>query len=66
MKNLKNKIDVIEEELQKREQKRQQETIVRKSVNEAAQIKVERLPYSYSSLKQFIDPETMNVHYNKH
>jgi Fe-Mn family superoxide dismutase len=66
MKNLKNKIDVIEEELQKREQKRQQETKVRKSVNEAAQIKVERLPYSYSSLKQFIDPETMNVHYNKH
>jgi Fe-Mn family superoxide dismutase len=66
MKNLKNKIDVIEEELQKREQKRQQDFKVKKAVNEAAQIKVERLPYSYSSLKQFIDPETMNIHYNKH
>jgi len=66
MKNLKNKIDVIEEELQKREQKRQDTARVRQSVNEAKQIKVERLPYSYSSLKQFIDPETMNIHYNKH
>jgi superoxide dismutase, Fe-Mn family len=29
-------------------------------------IGIEKLPYSYSSLKSFIDPETMDVHYNKH
>jgi Fe-Mn family superoxide dismutase len=66
MKNLKNKIEVIEEELQKNEDKRKHEQSIRKSVNENKQIKIERLPYSYSALKQFIDPETMNVHYNKH
>jgi len=29
-------------------------------------IGIESLPYSYSSLKKFIDPETMSVHYNGH
>jgi Fe-Mn family superoxide dismutase len=29
-------------------------------------IGIEKLPYSYSALKQFIDPETMDFHYNKH
>jgi Fe-Mn family superoxide dismutase len=29
-------------------------------------IGIEKLPYSYSALKPFIDPETMNFHYNKH
>jgi Fe-Mn family superoxide dismutase len=29
-------------------------------------IGIEKLPYSYSALKTFIDPETMNFHYNKH
>ena len=29
-------------------------------------IKVEKLPYSYTSLSRFIDSETMNTHYNKH
>ena len=29
-------------------------------------IGIEKLPYSYSSLKKFIDPETMSVHYNGH
>ena len=29
-------------------------------------IGIEKLPYSYTALKQFIDPETMNFHYNKH
>ena len=66
MKNLKNRIEVIEEDLQKKEIKRQQEQKVRKVVTEAKNIKIERLPYSYSALKQFIDPETMSVHYNKH
>ena len=66
MKNLKNRIEVIEEDLQKKEVKRQQEQKVRRVVAEAKNIKIERLPYSYSALKQFIDPETMSVHYNKH
>ena len=66
MKNLKNRIEVLEEQLEKKEQKRQQEIKHRKVVEEAKQISVEKLPYSYSALKQFIDPETMNVHYNKH
>lgn len=30
------------------------------------EIKVDKLPYKYSSLKKFIDEETMNIHYNKH
>ena len=66
MKNLKNRIEVLEEELQKKEQRRQQVQKLKKVVEEAKQIQVEKLPYSYSSLKQFIDPETMSVHYNKH
>jgi Fe-Mn family superoxide dismutase len=66
MKNLKNRIEVLEEQLEKKEQKRQQEVKHKKVVEEAKQISVEKLPYSYSALKQFIDPETMNVHYNKH
>ena len=66
MKNLKNRIEVIEEDLQKKEVKRQQEQKVQKVVTEAKNIKIEKLPYSYSALKQFIDPETMSVHYNKH
>ena len=29
-------------------------------------IGIEKLPYSYSALKQFVDPKTMDIHYNKH
>jgi Fe-Mn family superoxide dismutase len=29
-------------------------------------IGIEKLPYSYSAIKQFVDPKTMNIHYNKH
>jgi Fe-Mn family superoxide dismutase len=29
-------------------------------------IGIEKLPYSYSALKPFIDAETMDFHYNKH
>lgn len=35
-------------------------------ITEMKKIGIEKLPYSYSALKQFIDPETMNFHYNKH
>ncbi len=35
-------------------------------INEMKKIGIEKLPYSYSALKQFIDAETMDFHYNKH
>jgi hypothetical protein len=35
-------------------------------LTEMKRIGIDKLPYSYSSLKQFIDPETMSYHYNKH
>jgi len=35
-------------------------------LSEMKKIGIEKLPYSYTSLKSFIDPETMDVHYNKH
>lgn len=35
-------------------------------ISEMKKIGIEKLPYSYSSLERFIDPKTMNVHYNKH
>jgi len=35
-------------------------------ISEMKKIGIEKLPYSYSALKTFIDPETMNFHYNKH
>ena len=70
MKNLVNRVEEIEIELEKREVKRQKvnENKIKnlKAINEASQIKIEKLPYSYDSLKSFIDPETMDVHYNKH
>lgn len=33
---------------------------------EMKKIGIEKLPYSYSAIKQFVDPETMDIHYNKH
>jgi len=35
-------------------------------ITEMKKIGIEKLPYSYTALKQFIDPETMDFHYNKH
>jgi Fe-Mn family superoxide dismutase len=35
-------------------------------ITEMKKIGIEKLPYSYSALNQFIDPETMSFHYNKH
>jgi len=56
MKNIKNKIQVLEERIRQNEQQ----------LHEAKKIRAEKLPYGYSALRQFIDPETMNIHYNKH
>ena len=35
-------------------------------INEMRTIGIEKLPYSYSSIRRFIDPETMKFHYQKH
>ena len=59
MRNLKKKIHDIEQNLQNKQ------TIKEESLHEAKKIRAEKLPYGYSALRQFIDPETMNIHYNK-
>jgi Fe-Mn family superoxide dismutase len=60
MRNLKKKIHDIEQNLQNKQ------TLKEESLHEAKKIRAEKLPYGYSALRQFIDPETMNIHYNKH
>jgi len=35
-------------------------------LTEMKKIGIEKLPYSYSAFKDFIDPKTMDIHYNKH
>jgi Fe-Mn family superoxide dismutase len=66
-KKLKSEIEELEEritgttEIQESLQNEQKEIL-----SEMNKIGIEKLPYAYSSLKRFIDPKTMNVHYNKH
>jgi superoxide dismutase, Fe-Mn family len=35
-------------------------------LTEMKKIGIEKLPYSYSAFREFIDPKTMDIHYNKH
>lgn len=54
------------QELEKKiitEQKKEESQIL---LSEMKKIGIDKLPYSYSSLKQFIDSDTMKIHYNKH
>jgi superoxide dismutase, Fe-Mn family len=62
MKKLEEKINLIENEITKIDDKKNQKLFL----NEMKKIGIEKLPYSYSALKQFIDPETMKYHYNRH
>ena len=62
MKNIEKKIDLITEKIKTVEKNENQKLFL----NEMKRIGIERLPYAYSALKQFIDAETMNYHYNKH
>jgi Fe-Mn family superoxide dismutase len=62
MKHIENKIKLITEEIKEIEKLDNQKLFL----NEMKKIGIEKLPYSYSALKQFIDAETMNYHYNKH
>jgi len=62
MKKIEEKINLISEEIKKVEKEAVKESLI----VEMKKIGIDRLPYSYSALKKFIDAETMNVHYNKH
>jgi Fe-Mn family superoxide dismutase len=62
MKNIENKIGLITEQIKKVENDENQKLFL----TEMKKIGIEKLPYAYSALKQFIDAETMNYHYNKH
>ena len=65
-KKLKAEIEELEDKLTTNEDL--QETIQNEQkeiINEMKKIGIEKLPYAYSALKQFIDAETMNYHYNK-
>jgi Fe-Mn family superoxide dismutase len=59
MKTLENKVNLLTEEIKIKNAKR---TLI----SEAKKIGIEKLPYAYSALKNFIDYETMDFHYNKH
>ena len=60
--NIEKKISLINEEIFLEETKPYKEFII----SEMKRIGIEKLPYSYSALKNFIDPKTMDIHYNKH
>jgi Fe-Mn family superoxide dismutase len=66
MNKIEKKITLLEEHIKEQET----EKIIKKQevyfINEMKKIGIEKLPYSYSALRRFIDAETMNVHYNKH
>jgi Fe-Mn family superoxide dismutase len=62
MKKLEEKIQQLENQILENHVNKEKELLI----TEMKKIGIEKLPYSYSALKQFIDPETMNFHYNKH
>jgi len=61
-----NKIEEKIQQLETQILKEQIDTEKELLITEMKKIGIEKLPYSYSALKQFIDAETMNFHYNKH
>lgn len=62
MQKIENRIQQIEKLIQENHTHREKDFLI----SEMKKIGIEKLPYSYSALKKFIDSETMNVHYNKH
>lgn len=62
MKKTKEKIQQLELQILETHVNKEKELLI----TEMKKIGIEKLPYSYTALKQFIDPETMNFHYNKH
>lgn len=62
MKKIEKKILQLETQILENHVNKEKELLI----TEMKKIGIEKLPYSYSALKQFIDPETMDFHYNKH
>jgi Fe-Mn family superoxide dismutase len=62
MTKIQQKIEQLELQIVEQKVTREKELLI----TEMKKIGIEKLPYSYSALKQFIDPETMDFHYNKH
>ena len=62
MRKLQEKVEQIANKIKLQETKENEKLFI----NEMKKIGIEKLPYSYSALKQFIDPETMSYHYNGH
>jgi Fe-Mn family superoxide dismutase len=62
LKPISNRIDILTEQIVLLDKI----NIQKEFITEMKKIGIEKLPYSYSALKQFVDPETMDVHYNKH
>ena len=62
MQHLQESVERVEKQILQEQTKQELKVLV----TEMKKIGIEKLPYSYSALKRFIDPETMNVHYNKH
>ena len=61
-KTIVNKLDILSEQIILSEK----ETIRQKFLTEMKEFGIDKLPYSYSAIKRFVDPETMDIHYNKH
>ena len=61
MKRTKDKIQQLELQILENHVTKEKELLI----TEMKKIGIEKLPYSYSALKQFIDPETMSFLYNK-
>jgi Fe-Mn family superoxide dismutase len=62
MKKIKDKITQLETQIIKERVNEEKELLI----TEMKKIGIEKLPYSYAALKNFIDAETMDFHYNKH
>ena len=62
MKKIENKVQQLETKILENHVNKEKQQLI----TEMKKIGIEKLPYSYSALKPFIDPETMNFHYNKH
>lgn len=62
MKKIEERIQQIEKQITENNIETEKQLLI----TEMKKIGIEKLPYSYSALKGFIDAETMNFHYNKH
>lgn len=62
MKKIEERIQQLEKQITENHIENEKQLLI----TEMKKIGIEKLPYSYSALKNFIDAETMNFHYNKH